>query len=233
MKLKTFKKIFAILFSISCLMNFQTVDVAAESQPEFAITDEFVIINSVSYKIHNNTIQYNGETYEVEENYTLSKYDENGRKIICILPVEQNRVTDPVEIAQLNAAVAELEENSTSAYSFPSSHVSLPYSANVPKGQYMTITPAFKMIESQFSYKTKLKLTNFPLLADRRFHIIFSTCDPTGNWTSVTIPMHDFLVDNVIAYQNLSSMRYGRFSITNLYGDPSPSYTYKIYLSNL
>lgn len=60
----------------------------------FAITDEVVVINSVPYKIHDNTIPYNGETYKVEENYTLSKYDENGKKIIYILPVEQNRVPD-------------------------------------------------------------------------------------------------------------------------------------------
>lgn len=78
-----------------------------------------------------------------------------------------------------------------------------------------------------------IKLTDFPLFADRRFHIIFSTCDPVGTWTSVTIPMHDFLYDAEIPFLNFSSMRYGRFAITNLYADPSPSYTYNIFLSKI
>ncbi len=225
-----FKKIFTMILSISMMLSFSTIASAAELQPEYAITDEVVIIDSIPYEINNNTIQYNGLTYTVEEDYTLSRYDE-GDKVIFVLPVEQNRVTDPEEIARLNAAVAELK-NKTSPYSIPSDSISLPYSADVPEGQWNTITPAFDIIVSQFAYITNLKLTNFPLFADRRFDIRFSVCDITGEWTTIRTLSQDFLFNNTCRYENASSTRYGIFAITNLYGDPSPSYTYNIYLSN-
>lgn len=78
-----------------------------------------------------------------------------------------------------------------------------------------------------------LELKNFPLFEDRRFHVTFYVCDMFGDWASKTISEQDFLFDNDCRFEVASSARYGVMNITNLYGNPSPSYTYTISRSNL
>lgn len=98
----------------------------------------------------------------------------------------------------------------------------------------MNITPAFKKIQSQFYYYTILKIHDVQLFGDRRFAIKFTYCTADGDWYD-----HEYinewdvpLVLNTFKFENLSCMAYGRMAITNLYGDPSPSYKYTISLDN-
>lgn len=113
-------------------------------------------------------------------------------------------------------------------------YVNLPYTASVSQGQWMNITPAFKMIQGKFYYHTILKIHEVQLFGDRRFAVKFTYCTSTGDWYD-----HEFinewdvpLISNTIKFENLSCMAYGRMAITNLYGDPSPPYKYTISLDN-
>lgn len=224
------KRILVILLAVIMSTSFCIVTQATESRPQFAITDDTVIIDYVSYQIIDNSIEFNGTTYTIV-NYKLISYDDAGQPTILFIPIEQNKVTDPVRIAELNASIG---IQSPSQREIPSNPVNLPYSDSVPTGQYMTQTPAFNAIVSNFYYYTNLQLSNFPLFADRRFLVVYSFCGPDGVWHSdYTEQDFLYLVGGTLKIQNLSSYRYGRFHMTNLYGDPSPSYSYSIYLSNI
>lgn len=223
------KKLLSLLLAITLILSTNTFIYANET-PVYEITDEYVRIDYVVYEIENGTIQYNGRIYEVVD-YALVSYEEDGTPILLVLPVEQNKVTDPEEIAELNASI---KQENLLTRDLPSSYVNLPYTASVPEGQWMNITPAFKMIDAKFYYFTTLKLHDLPLFADKRFAIIFSYCTPTGDWYNHQyIKEWDVTIfDNTIKYENLSGMTYGRMTITNLYDDPSPSYKYTIALAN-
>lgn len=221
------KRMLPFFIAITLLLGTNTFVYAVEV-PAYEITDEYVRIDYVVYEIKNNTIKYNGKTYEIMD-YALVSYEEDGTPIVLVLPVEQNKVTDPKEIEELN----KITENDLTR-ALPSSYVNLPYTASVSQGQWMNITPAFKMIQGKFYYYTILKIHEVQLFGDRRFAVKFTYCTSTGDWYD-----HEFinewdvpLISNTIKFENLSCMAYGRMAITNLYGDPSPSYKYTISLDN-
>lgn len=223
------KKLLSLLLAITLILSTNTFIYANET-PVYEITDEYVRIDYVVYEIENGTIQYNGRIYEVVD-YALVSYEEDGTPILLVLPVEQNKVTDPEEIEELNEAI---ESENVMTRDLPSSYVNLPYTASIPEGQWMNITPAFKMIQGQFYYYTILKIHDVQLFGDRRFAVKFTYCTPTGDWYD-----HEFinewdvpLIFNTIKFENLSCMTYGRMAITNLYGNPSPSYKYTVSLDN-
>ena len=146
-----------------------------------------------------------------------------------ILPIEQNRVTDPSKLIKLQAV-----NNSKSLsdyHGFPTDYVLLPYSQNIPTGSTTVTTPFFEIINGQFYYRTKLTLSDFPWFTDRRFEVTFYVCEVDGNWYSSTITQ-DFFYNNTIKFQNSSSYCYGIFEITHQYGT-APSYKYNISLANL
>ena len=207
---------------------FETVIYADNTQPMYAITDDVVIIDSVSYEIVDNTIQYDGKTYMIKD-YTLITYDEKGDPVYFVLPVEQNKVSDPMELAALNATIG---KGNSLTRDIPSYAEELPYTADVPEGQWYTMTPAVRIPLNPFYPGINLQLSDFPLFADERFSIIYSCCDSLGNWYSTQVEQ-DFFFDKRVRFENASHIEYGVFSITNLYGNPSPKYTYSIYLSLL
>lgn len=228
------KKISALLLVVTMFMNLCVTAYASEPLPEFAITDDTVIIEYVPYKITDNTIQYDGKVYEIQGT-VLVTYDDEG-PICLVLPFEQNKVTDLEEISRLNAMVGQGNQSNRAV---PENPIDLPYSANVSEGDYDVITPTFKIIEQKFSYYTNLKITGLPFVLPRplpgsnigEFLVIFAACDFTGTWTKVSIK-HDFAHDgNTYRWQNYSSTNYGFFSITNLYGNPSPAYKYEVFKS--
>lgn len=217
---------------ISCLFLMLTLAVgicpvsfAAKEQPRFAITDDAVFIDYIEHKIVDGKIQYNGWTYYVDGD-VLVRYDDKG-PIYLVLPLELNRITDPVRIAKLNAAIG---NGDSLGRDIPSNPVSLPYTENVPKGTITEISPAFKIVPSRFYNYVNCRLTNFSTPANKNYFIIFSFCDDTGTWTDHQ-QRWNFGTLNFVRYDVYSTMRYGRFAITNLYDDPAPSYTYEIFSS--
>ncbi len=225
-----FKKLLSLLLIITLSLGTNTFICASEISA-YEITEEYVRIDYVEYEIKDNAVQYNGRTYEIVD-YSLISYEEDGTPIILVLPVEQNRITDPEQIAELNAITQPTRGMSRA---LPTSYVTLPYTKDVPKGQWMETTPYFKMIEARFYYYTIIDFYNFPLFADKRFAVKFMFCSSDGEWYD-----HQFLsewrptlFDSEIKYKNTSDMKYGVIGITNLYGNPSPSYTYTIRLTNL
>ena len=223
------KKIAAMVLAITLIFGTNTFIYAAEI-PAYEITDTYVRIDYKVYQIEDNTIQYNGRVYEIID-YALVSQEDDGTPIVLVLPVEQNKITDPERIAELNESIK--HDNSVTR-DVPSSYVNLPYTASIPEGQWMNITPAFKMLNAKFYYFTTLKLYDFPLFADKRFAVKFTYCTPLGDWYDhAYINEWNFtLLNNTIKYENLSVMAYGRMAITNLYADPSPSYTFTITLAN-
>lgn len=219
------KKMISLMLVLSLAVGICPAAFATEEQPRCAITDEAVIIDYVEYEIVDNTIQYEGKTYEIHDSLLVT-YDEDG-PVYFALPLEENKVTDPEQIAMLNAAIG--ETNSLSR-DIPSDPVNLPYTASVAKGDYLTVTPAFNVINGSFQYSTNLAVSGLPWGADGRYYVIFAMCDILGNWYTEDI-RHNFVLDPDVKFQNYSSTRYGMFTITNLYEDPSPAYTYRIYLS--
>lgn len=221
------KKSLSLLLTITLLFGTNTFIYASEI-PAYEITDEYVRIDYKVYEIEDGTIQYNGRTYEIVDTILVS-YEEDGTPLLFILPVEQNKVTDKNEIEQLNQMV----EGEGLTREIPDYAVNLPYTGNVPKGQWLEQTPAFNLINVTYYYCTNIELYNFPIFAEKEFQVIFSYCTATGEWYSYTY-RHTFgIFDNNLKIQNLTTMRYGMFILTNLYGDPSPSYSYDIFLSNL
>lgn len=198
---------------------------AAFITPEYAITKNRVIIDHVSYKINDNKIVYNGLTYEIEDNMLVS-YDDN-IVTLFVLPIEENKITDSREIAKLNATV-----NSSSGVSrATTSYVSVPYEANVAEGKTQITTPTFKMHESGFRNLTYLKLNNFSSLSGRKFLITISMKLSDGTWATGQKEYSFVAPLNAVRFQNISGMEYGRFTIKNLNGNPSPSYTYRIFFN--
>ena len=198
---------------------------ASLALPAYAITDSVVIINYVPYKINDNKIIYNGLNYEIEDNLLVS-YDDDILTLF-VLPIEENKITDPQKITELNASISESSSNTRAT----TSTVTIPYQANVPLGQWQTVTPTFYLNGSGYNYLTYLKLNNFSSASDRKFLIIAAVKSADGTWSSGQIE-HTFVAPfNAVRFQNDSGMTHGRFTITNLYGDPSPSYTYRIYFN--
>ncbi len=228
------RRLWGVVLACCVMLSLGTTVYAAEEQPQYAITDDAVIIDYVEYKIVNNTIQYDGEIYEID-GYTLVTYDDEG-PIYLVLPVEQNRVTDPDEIAELNASIGKGDPSSKAV---PTNPLGLPYAASVAEGDYLTVTPTFNIINGSFQYSTNLRISDLPgdpLFTNPEhstgiFYVIFSMCDETGRWYENAETTQNFLRDPTAKFQNLSSTRYGRFAITNLYGDPSPAYDYSVYLA--
>lgn len=217
------KKFFEILIA-TILFILPMCEIAGASfvLPAYAITDNVVIINHIPYEINNNKILYNGLNYEIEDNLLVS-YDDNILTLF-VLPFKENIVTNPFEIARLNASIS-ISSNSTRVL-----NVTIPYQADVPSGQWQTITPTFALNGSGYNYLTYLKLNNFSS-NDRTFLIIAAVKSSDGTWSSGS-KQHTFVAPfNAVRFQNDSTMTHGRFTMTNLYGDPSPSYTYRIYFN--
>lgn len=219
------KKFYAILLSMTiALSNVGIVSSAKETQPVYDITDEYIVIDSVPYEIVDNTIQYNGMIFELQ-GYTLVSYDDDGSAILLILPIEQNKVTDPTEIARLNSEVI---RNDLQNRSIPSNPKSLPYSADVAKGKASITTPYVEINPSGFNYYTVLDIYDISTI-DRVFSVYFSSGDVLGNWYS-TKDYVDYNFSKKLKIINLSVTRYGIFDIDS--PSSKPSYTYEISLSN-
>ncbi len=224
--MKKLKKFFGVtlatLVSVVPMCQFAS---AAFITPEYAITENRVIIDHVSYKINDNKIVYNGLTYEVEDNMLVS-YDDNVVTLF-VLPIEENKVTDSREIAKLNASV----NSSSSVSRATTSYVSVPYEATVAKGKTQITTPTFELNGSGYRYLTYLKLNDFSSLSGRKFLITLSVRRADGVWYT-SQKEHSFRAPlNAIRFQNDSSMTHGKFTIKNLNGDPSPSYKYRIFFN--
>lgn len=221
------KKMSALLLVVVMVINLCATVYAADPLPEFAITDDVVVIEYVPYEISDGTIQYNGKTYEVKDSFLVT-YDEEG-PIYLILPVEQNRVTNPAKIKELNASANAQAQFAQSIYP---SLTSLPYSAKVPAGTRTLTTPNFSIVESGFAYVTCLKLSGFALFADRRFDVTFNYNNAIGEWTTVNVGEVDFLTRNPLRFQNFSNVEYGHFILKSICPNTPPAYTYEVYKSN-
>lgn len=204
-------------FALSC---FSTTAFANEEQPVFEVTEDHVVINSVSYELVDNTIQYDGMTFELK-GYSLYSIDTDGSLIVMVLPVEQNRVMDPKEIAQLNADL-----KGTKA--IPSNPESLPYSADVKKGTSSVTTPYFEINPSKFNYYTVLAISDTSPKTNT-FSAYFKFYDMLGNWYSDEEHI-DWNFSKPLKFLNMSTTRYGYLKIES--PSTKPSYTYEVYLSN-
>lgn len=221
------KKIIAIFLSmIIAISNFGILSYAKEEQPIYEITDEYVMIDSVKYELIDNTIQYNGNIYELQGS-TLVTYDEKG-PIYLILPVEQNVIKDPKLIEKFYNT---LENKNMLRGEIPSNPVSLPYSAEVPEGQWYTETPFFEIIVDDFYRCTELTISNFST-NETLFSLYFMYIDYRGVLVGDRfVTEFDFnRPGNSARFVNLSTSRYGLFQFSNLYGESS--FTYTISLSN-
>lgn len=219
---KKFVTLTSLALTLAMMLNLTAIGASASSLPEYAVTENTVIIDHTPYPIVNNTVQYDGYTFQLED-YSLVRYEEDGTRVCFLLPVEQNKVTDSSEIARLNASVGV----GAVGRAVPSNPLSTPPSGSVAQGNSHFITPAFNNCYPTFYYYTSLKLFNFPLISDRRFQIIFYVCNSTGTWFHETVTQ-DFLYRNTVRFINASSNTYGQFHITNLYGNPSPAYKYEV-----
>lgn len=222
------KRIISLALVLALAVGICPLAFASEELPRCAITDEAVIIDYVEYKIVNNTIRYEGKTYEIHDS-VLVTYDEDG-PVYFVLPLEENEVTDPERIAELNASIG---KSVSLSRAIPENPVDLPYTASVAKGDYLTVTPAFNV--TSFQYSTNLKISGLPINTDPeypigKFYIIYSMCDVTGKWHQYQ-ETKNFSKDPTMKIANYSGIRYGMFTITNLYGNPSPAYSYSVYLS--
>lgn len=224
--MKSKKKILVCLIMTMVMSIFGVTCYATDSTPQYAITEENVIIDYVEYEIIDNTIFYEGKTYELID-YTLVAHDEKG-KILLVLPIEENRIKDPARIKALNDKVRGVEG---SEKSIPSNPEDLPYTDSVSEGQWNVETPAFNLIDGEFYRVTNLKLSEFSN-NEKEFSVGFMYGTISGNWYEHDYDSnYDFGNNNTARYLNATGMRYGLFYLANLYGDPSPSYTYRIYLS--
>lgn len=214
---KLFTAFLSMSFALSC---FNTTAFANEEQPAFEVTDDHVVIDSVAYELVNNTIQYDGMTFELR-GYSLYSIDTDGSLVVMILPVEQNQVTDPEKIAQLNAGLKATKD-------VPSNPESLPYTADVKKGTSSVTTPYFEINPSKYYYYTMLSITDVSPKTTK-FSAYFSCCDMLGKWYSDEEHM-DWDFSKPLKVLNMSTTRYGGFIIES--PSSKPSYTYKIYLSN-
>lgn len=223
------KKIFSLVM-VAFLISSLTVQVFASNSSEeiCEITNDYVIIDGVKYVVVDNKVEYNGNVYELS-NGKLERFDKEGNLIVLALPTKDNKITNPQLIEELNK---KLNSESALNLGIPTEYVTLPYGAYVPEGQWNTVTPTFQIPTNPFYYGINLELSNLPLFSDKRYQIIYSYCDLLGEWYSVT-EYYDFSLSSRIRFENYSSNRYGFFSITNLYGNPSPSYRYDIYMSEL
>lgn len=221
---------FFLLVMVALLVSSMTIQVFASSPSVTTceITNDYVVIDGAKYDVVDNKVEYNGNVYEIS-NGRLERFDKEGNLIILALPTKDNMITDPQVIEELNKRF-----NSESALNLgiPTEYKTLPYGDDVPEGQWNTITPIFQIPTYPFYYGINLELSKLPLFSDKRFQIIYSFCDSLGQWYSET-ENYSFALSNRIRFENNSAIRYGYFSITNLYDNPSPSYRYDIYMSEL
>lgn len=204
-------------FALSC---FSTTAYAKEEQPAFEVTDDHVVIDSVSYELVNNTIQYDGMTFELR-GYSLYAIDTDGSLVVMVLPVEQNRVTDPEEIAKLNAGLKATKD-------VPSNPESLPYSADVKKGTSSVTSPYFEINPSKYYYYTMLSISDTSPKTNT-FSAYFKFYDMFGNWYADEEHV-DWNFSKPLKFLNMSTTRYGYMRIES--PSSKPSYTYKVYLSS-
>ncbi len=99
------RKFISLLLVAVLVLNLSVTTTAIEEFPQYAITDTHVIIDYVPYEIVDNSIQYEGEKFMIEDR-TLVSYDENGQQTILFVPTEDKIIKDPVLLAELNAALA-------------------------------------------------------------------------------------------------------------------------------
>ena len=184
-------KVFVSLLALTLVLGIQTTARAAEeTTPAFAITEEAVIIDHVPYAIENGAIQYEGKTYEVQEDDTLISYDKDGLAELLVLPINVKEVTEPEKIAELNAALSQAQRNNFFSRFFRStltrniSAIDLPYSENVVKGALIAVTPVFNVISTEYHYATHLKVYGLSLLDDPNFKVAYyiRSSDNDGPW---------------------------------------------------
>ena len=224
-------KVFVSLLALTLVLGIQTTARAAEeTTPAFAITEEAVIIDHVPYAIENGTIQYEGKTYEVQEDGVLATYDENGEESALLLPTEQYWVSDPERIAELDAAVANSNRRKMSRGIV---YGSLPFEGRIPAGfRNKVMTAAFNIIDTCFERAIVVELSGFALFADKNFEIIFSTGDGRGSWQEARVIGSDLLKIRRMkaAFENFSTHTYGVFTINYLGDKSNPAYDYRVYI---
>lgn len=227
------KKLVSMLVTMTLLLGTNTIifaeEISANETPAYEITDEYVRIDYIEYEIVNNTIQYNGYTYEIME-YSLVRYEEDGTPVVLPLPVEQTKITDPERIAELNASMREAAQRSVRSTEYED----LPYTASVPEGQWLVQTPMFNLLTVHSLIGIRVRLYDFPLFADKEFDIRFIYYSVTGNWHEHK-PYRNWTFswfDDDVLFEKSTEMLYGQFVFANLYGDPSPSYKYTVSFTN-
>lgn len=221
------RRFITLLLVAILALNLSTVTSAIDEFPQYAITDTHVIIDHVLYEIIDNSIQYEGKKFMVEER-TLVSYDENGQQTILFVPTEDKIIKDPILLAKLNAA---LGVTGLVTRGLPSIPIDLPYSAYVPEGQWYVETPCFNLIQGVYYRRVELKFTGLSIFDSRNFLVygLFYNA-ATDSWYSerreVTIGVTS--LDNSLSFIDSSASNACMFTMTNLYGNPSPSYTYNV-----
>ena len=78
-------------------------------QDQFLLADNYVVIEYVKYNIVNSKITYNGKEFE-KQGFVFISYD-NDETEVMVLPIEQNRITDPDIVFALNARIGLIDVN--------------------------------------------------------------------------------------------------------------------------
>lgn len=198
---------------------------ASEDNPAFLITDEYIIIEHVKYKMMDNKINYNGLVYELNEDDLLVAYDADGTPNIISLPVEKFKITDEERIKELNKMVG---ISSDGTRDLPSYTVNPPYTKKLGSTQWSETSPYVNVnVPGQTYYRVlSLKITGLAWNASKKFDVHGIYGDISGNWYDLTkFRNYDFGLNNTIKWQNFSSTRYAALVFGNLAGETGYTYT--------
>lgn len=198
---------------------------AAEQNPAFEITDDYIIIEHVKYVFKDNKINYNNLEYELIDDNLLVAYDSEGIPNLLSIPTEEYRIKDEERIAELNASVGLLVNGSSA---IPSSTVNLPYTKKLSSSQWSVTTPAGNVnIPGQKFYKVlSLKITGLSSSKSKKFDVRGIYGDISGNWYDLpAYSNYDFGVKNIVKWQNFTSTRYAKLIFGSLSGQTGYTYT--------
>ncbi len=109
--------------------------------------------------------------------------------------------------------------------------IDLPYSTYVPQGQWYVETPCFNLIQGVYYRRVEPEFTGLSIFDSREFLVLGLFYNAaTDLWYNerckVTIGVTS--LDNSLTFIDSSASNACMFTMTNLYGNPSPSYTYSI-----
>lgn len=214
----------SLLFTI--LLNAFPVSVKAfQYEPEFLITNEYVIIEYEKYDLVDNKINYNNRVYElIDDNFFVS-YDCDGTKNILTLPLENNKIKDKTRIKQLNDLVG---INPNSQRAIPSTTVNPPYTKTLANDQWIETSPAVNvnMPGKPFYKVLSLKITGLAWNASKIFDVYGIYGDSAGNWYDLpSLKNHNFGSNNIVKWNNFSSTRYAILTFGNISGETGYTYT--------